>query len=349
MKEKKSKAQESNTLSELAKGECEKRDYGDLDSVVKGLEKYIATSTTQEFLHTGNLALDYAISMKIDGTGGYPFGTIVEIFGDPASGKSLLLAKAVAEAQRRGMPTIVMDAERRWNDKWTAENGVDVEKRKLFQPDTVEAFGVDAHQILSEVKKLGGKVVVVLDSVAILSTLKETEDADEGDFKMDQGRKAQKIRQVLRILKADIGETNSLLLAANHVIANPGTYSHQRITPGGGGFPFQSSVRIELLNPTVIKLEGKEHPIGNQLHAKVTKNSICPPFGTANIKLFWRRGVSKYSGLLDIMKDLDIITVSGGWYTWKEFKFQDKGFEEFINSHPEILKDEHWDHPYFME
>jgi recombination protein RecA len=331
MKEKKAKVQES-----------------DLNSIVEGMEDYVASPAgPRKFLHTGNLALDYAISMKVDGTGGYPFGTIVELFGDPSAGKSLLLAKAVAEAQKSGNLAIVMDAEGRWDDDFAATQGVDAEKRKLFQPDTVEEFAVSAHKILSNLKDKSA--VMVLDSIAILSTLAETDDVEEGDLKMDQGRKAQKIKQALRVLKSDIKHSNSILIAANHVIANPGSYSHQKVTPGGGGFPFQSSVRIELLNPTPIKLEGKNRPIGVQLHTKVTKNSVAPPFGVANINLYWARGVDKFSGLIDILKDQEVITLSGAWYSWGEKKFQSKDFEEFVRKNPGILEDPKLTKPYFME
>jgi recombination protein RecA len=40
--------------------------------------------TTLYYLHSGNLALDYIISGKADGTGGWPGGKVVEMFGAPS-------------------------------------------------------------------------------------------------------------------------------------------------------------------------------------------------------------------------------------------------------------------------
>ena len=325
----------------------------DLQSVCDGLEEFGIVSPTRWYLHTGSLALDYRISMKVDSRGGYPSGCVVELFGEPSTGKSLLLAKAAAEAQKIGILPVIADAEGRWDDEFAAKQGVDTTKRKLFIPETVEEFAVASHKILKGCAEKGTRVLLILDSLAILSTLKETEDIEEGDMKMDQGRKAQRIKQAIRVLRSLVGSTGSIMLIANHVIAVPGSYTHQKVTPGGGGVPFQSSVRIELLNATPIKIAGKDMALGVQLHAKVAKNSVAPPFGTCDIDLYWESGVDKYSGLIDIMVDQDIITQGGAWYTWPAdavpgIKFQSKNLAKTIQEHPEILADPKWMKPYFM-
>src|SRR5262245_11656008 len=55
---------------------------------------------------TGSLALDTAL-----GTGGYPRGRIVEIFGPESSGKTTLCLHAIAQAQRLHGVTAFIDAE----------------------------------------------------------------------------------------------------------------------------------------------------------------------------------------------------------------------------------------------
>ena len=88
----------------------------DLGSLVEAFEKVGITPAPRWYLHTGSLALDYAISLKINGEGGYPGGCVIELFGEPSTGKSLLLAKAAAEAQKVGVLPIIADAEARWDD-----------------------------------------------------------------------------------------------------------------------------------------------------------------------------------------------------------------------------------------
>jgi len=320
----------------------------DLQSVVNGLEEYSIERAPRWFLNTGSLALNYSISLNTKG--GYPSGCIIELFGEPSTGKSLLLAKAAAEAQAMGVVPIIADAEGRWDDEFAGLHGVDPTKRRLFVPPTVEEFAVGSHKQLLFAKNHSYKCLLILDSLAILATLKETEDMEEdGEMKMDQGRKAQRIRQSIRILKSLIAETGSIMLIANHVIASPGSYINQKITPGGGGVPFQSSVRIELLSSKKIELQGKKIPIGVQLHAKIVKNSIAPPFGECVIDVTWANGIDTFSGLVPIMEDLGMITRNGAWYTYgDDVKFQSKDLSKVLQEHPEILQDARWKKPYFM-
>lgn len=322
----------------------------DLDSVVAGLKEFIDEDDNLPplwFLHTGNLALDYIVSGKIDGSGGYPSATI-ELFGSPSTGKSLLLAKAIAEMQHRGGVAVLADAEGRWDDDFAAVHGVDAAKLLKFYPETVEDFAVKSMLILSRLAEKN-KVLLVLDSLAILSTIKEVEDVEEGDIKADQGRKAQKIKAAMRVLRKKLRKTGSMLLIANHTIANPQSYSHKMITPGGGGVPFQASVRVELSEPTVLSLAGKARPIGVEMHAKVAKNSIAPPFGEASMRLYWASGVSKYSGVLEMAVDLGVVERKGAWYYYKEEAFQSSNFDDFVEKHPDFLKNEKWAKPYWME
>ena len=323
----------------------------DLDTIMEGFKESLRSVPVREFIHTGNYALDYIISMKVDGTGGYPSSCVVELFGDPMTGKSLLLAKALAEAQKKGYKIIIADAEGRWDDDFAEVQGVDPTQRTIFFPSTVEAFAVDTHKMLEGAKASGKRLAIVLDSLAILSTLKEVDDIGEGDLKADQGRKAQKIRMALRVLRSDVRDTGSILFVANHVIAQPGAYV-PRTTPGGGGVPFQASVRLELMSPTKIKIEGKDRVIGVQLHVKVAKNSIAPPFGEVEFPVTWSGGIDPYGGLMALMEDLGIVTRAGAWYSWPVgevpgLKFQSKDLSKFIQEHPEIMSDPKWTHNYF--
>jgi recombination protein RecA len=324
-------------------------DESKLDKIVENMENLLGEPLPPMwFLTTGNLALDYIISGKVDGTGGYPVGTC-ELFGEPSSGKSLLLAKAIAEMQKLGHLTVLADAEMRWDDDFAAIHGVDVEKLKKFYPETVEEFAVETFKILESIAESGQKVLIVLDSLAILSTSKEVEDVGGGDIKADQGRKAQKIKAAFRTLRGRIRKTGSILLVSNHIIADPGSYSHAKLTPGGGGVPFQANVRIELGKTTPLTINGKDRPIGVELHARITKNSVAPPFGECSMRLYWASGVSKYSGLLEIAQDLGVIERKGPWYYWGEKSFQSKDLATVIKENPDILDDVRWGSPYWME
>lgn len=320
-----------------------------LDNIADALSEVFGASSAiapRWFLSSGNLALDYILSGKVDGTGGYPSG-VVELHGDPATGKSLLLAKAVANAQIQNLPCILADAEGRWDVDFAALQGVDNDKLYKFYPDTVEEYAVKSLEIIN---KIQGKIIMILDSMAILSTAQEREDVEEGEMKADQGRKAQKIKAAMRVLSSEIAKTGSLFLVSNHMIAQPGAYM-PRTTPGGQGVPFQANVRLELGKPTEIKLAGKERPIGVKLHVKCTKNSVIPPFGSCNLELFFATGINCYSGLLEIAKDIGAIEQRAGYYYYENYKegkgFQTDELENFFTT-SDILKSPKWTKPYWL-
>jgi len=320
------------------------------ENTVEGLKKFLENANgfsmpTRYFLDSGNLALNYIMSGRLDG--GYISGSTCELFGDPATGKTLLLMKAAATAQERNIQVCVADAENRWDEDFAKIHGVDPTIVALYYPETVEDFAVKSYEILTKFAK-DKPVLLLLDSLAILSTIKEMEDVEGGDIKADQGRKAQKIHAAMRILRTEIRRTNSILLVSNHIISNPGSYVQSGSAPGGRGVPFQSNIRLELSKPTSINLPNKDRPIGVTIYVYVAKNSIAPPFGKCELNLYWNSGVDKYSGLLDLMVDLDIIQRKGAWYYFKEEAFQSKQLETFVKAHPEMLSDEKWVKPYFL-
>jgi len=304
----------------------------------------ILAPPNQWFLHSGNLALDYVMSMRVDGTGGYPSGQICELFGDPSTGKTLLILKAGAEMQKMGGIFALADVERRYDKTFGAIHGVNNDNLILFHPPTVEDFTVASYELLNDIGKKR-KLLIALDSIAAASTIKEIGDVEEGDMKADQGRRAQKIKQAMRILPGLVADTQSIMMLANHIIDSPGGFKPD--TPGGRGSKFHSTVRLELLKTTPILLEKKNRPIGVTLRVRVAKNSCAPPFGECEMELTWSRGLDPYSGLLDIAIDLGIITTSGAWNKYGDISFYAKDFYKILAEHPEILEDERFSKPYF--
>ncbi len=322
------------------------------DSVVKSLKKILEANEdtfgkTPYYLHSGHYGLDYIISGIVNGSGGWPGGQVVEIFGPRSTGKTLLLIYAVKEMQRAGGTTMVADIEHRWNKDFVIKHGVDWDKLIGWSPPTVEGFTVQLMNALEELPD-NGKVLVTLDSLASLSLLKEIKDKGT---KADQGRKAQRIRAAMRVLPSIMGQKGVILMVANHVTEKVGVmFGPTQTTPGGTGVPFQATVRIELLRAQPIKLEGKDRPIGVTLRVKCDKNSQTAPFGETTIDMLWSRGINSYSGLLNMAVDLEIVEQNGGWYIWNDQKCKgEKEIMELIRGNEEFLKDPKWTSPYFME
>lgn len=319
-------------------------------SIVKSLRKILDANenifgTTPYYLHSGHYGLDYIISGIIDGSGGWPGGQVCEIHGPPSAGKTLLLIYAIKEMQKMGGVTIVADVEHRWNKDFVTKHGVDWDQLIGWSPPTVEAFTAQLVDALEELPDKG-KVLVTLDSLASLSLIKEIEDKG---VKADQGRKAQRIRAAMRILPSILNQKGAILIVANHVTEKVGVmYGPTQTVPGGTGVPFQATVRVELLHTSPIKLEGKERPIGVTLRVRCDKNSQTAPYGETTIDMLWSHGINPYSGLLDLMTDLEIVERRGGYYYYGDKSFRSNEIKEICET-TDILKHPKWTKNYFIE
>jgi recombination protein RecA len=308
--------------------------------ILKSLKDYLDVDTDDEmgpswYLDTGNYALNYIVSG--DPKKGWPGGMISELFGDPSTGKTLLILKACAEMQAAGGQVVVFDAEGRWDSSFAKLHGVNTDLVARSVPETIEEFATSLGKVLDGVLEMKPRprVLMCLDSLAILSTLDEMKTMGKTE---DMGRRAKRIKALMRAARTRIRDTQAIFLVSNHIIANPNPFQTPYTTTGGKGVFFQASVRIEMGRPKKITVKDKDRPMGVTLNCKCTKNSLTPPFGECEMDLYWSKGVSRCSGLEGMMKDLDIIN-----------RVPDGGLENYVLAHPEILSDAKWANPYFKE
>ena len=89
-----------------------------------------------DVVSTGVLALDYAL-----GTGGWPSGSIIEVYGQPDAGKTVLALNGIREAQKLGKFCGFIAAEPGYDSAWAAKLGVNLDQLIVSWPeDGKEAF-----------------------------------------------------------------------------------------------------------------------------------------------------------------------------------------------------------------
>ncbi len=115
---------------------------------------------------TGSIAMDVAL-----GVGGMPRGRIVEIYGAESSGKTTLCLHIVAEAQKKGGVCAYIDAEHAMDPDYAKRLGVNTNDLLISQPSS----GEQALQIVETLVKTENVAVIVVDSVAALTPLREIE------------------------------------------------------------------------------------------------------------------------------------------------------------------------------
>lgn len=260
-----------------------------------------------QVIPSGSIALDHAL-----GTGGYPRGRIIEIYGPESSGKTTLAIHAIAQAQKAGGIAAMIDAEHAFDRTYAKALGVDVETLLISQPDN----GEQALEIADNLIRSGAIDIIVIDSVAALTPKAEIE-GEMGDNKV--GLQARLMSQALRKLTANISKTNTCCIFINQLREKIGImFGNPETTTGGNALKFYSSVRIDVRKVTQIK-DG-DAALGSRTRAKVVKNKMAPPFKKAEFDIVYGQGISLSGELVDLGVELGVVNKSGSWFSYNDQK-----------------------------
>lgn len=325
-------------------------DKGLIQSIVDGVDgAELGTSAeVKMWLPTGNYALNKVISGSYKR--GVPFGRVIDIFGDPSTGKSLLIYHMIAHIQKMGGVAILDDTEDAYTKSFGECIGIDNDSLIRLSSLTVEEhFGkcfLGWKQPSSGKDKLplvqlildedpNCPILVALDSLALLSTDHERDSPME----TPDMSKAKMIRKGLRKSSDIMSKGNIIHVISNHVTAKIGVmFGKKTTTPGGSGVPFQASVRLELSSAGKVKDDDKNvTSVKSGVH--VSKNKIGMPFKNTEIEIFFDRGMDPYSGLLESL-ELEGIVKPGekrGEMLYGDKSFRKSEFLEFIQANPDLL------------
>ncbi len=249
-------------------------------------------------ISTGSLALDVAL-----GTGGYPRGRIVEVYGPESSGKTTLALHAIAEVQRAGGVAAIIDAEHALDVAYARALGVDLAQMLISQPDT----GEQALEVADALIRSGAVDLVVVDSVAALVPKAELE-GDMGDQHM--GLQARLMSQALRKLAAVAHRNNACVLFINQIRMKIGVmFGNPETTAGGNALKFYASVRLDVRRIGALK-SGDEIQ-GNRTRVKVVKNKLAPPFREAEFDVRYGHGIDALAEALDLGAERGVVERTG--------------------------------------
>ncbi len=299
------------------------------------------------WLDTGNYALNWAISGRF--LRGYPLGHTGELFGDPSTGKSLLVARAIAMAQQQGGHALLDDVENAYNAEHAASIGVDVDALAYCRSRTVKNHLDATLSFAKAFKGTGspGPGVIACDSLSQLTTEHELDTKLE---KKDMS-KAGELKAFYRVVGGELFDLPVLHLATSHTIAAIGQYN-TRTTSGGGGPKFTATFRIDLRAVTKIRdPQNKKEVIAVLCRAVVDKNRIVAPWKEVQFALPFHAPISRASGLVPLLVTLGILEERGNFlyhegqkmgraYKTKErFLAQDETGEQILDQFPELLED----------
>lgn len=233
--------------------------------------KNLATKRYQ----TGIKRLDDALG------GGFPAGRMVELYGLPSSGKSLIASLAVASAQRDGGECVYVDAEGSFDPAFAQKLGVDTDKLVIVQ------MGIGEDILDTIIKVLEAEpAVIVVDSIGAMVTRNEFQESVEKVF---MAPKARLMSKGLPIITA--ANKGTLIIFINQLRSVITTWGGGgTTTPGGMALGFYASIRMLVKKDKEMLFEGPKtghDPVGQIVQFNITKNKTAQPHVTGSFKFYF--------------------------------------------------------------
>ena len=258
-------------------------------------------SEVDEWIPTGN----YLLNAQLSGTlfGGIPNTRSLGLMGDPGTGKSFVCLNVAREAQKKGYDVIYCDTEGAIDKSSAIKFGIDANKVRYQPIKTVTEFQTFVANLLELVKKAkaGGanpKILLILDSLGMLSTDKELRDAIEGKNAADMGAKAKELRKLFRVITLDLTAAKIPLVCTNHVYAGGGFFPTKE-SSGGDGPIFAMSV-ISFLSKAQLKEGNSTTKTGIIVTSNLKKSRFTIP-EPVKFHISFANGMNPYVGLQDFI------------------------------------------------
>lgn len=176
------------------------------------------------------------------------------------TGKTYLALSIARHAQAMGYYIVYYDSEGAIDIDFVKRLSVDPKKIRIENISTIEEFATKTaklNEIITTARNSGKtppKIMVILDSLGNLSSIKEKTDTTSGENKRDM-TKQQSIRRTFRVVGNDFAMNAIPFIICNHVYEKVGSYIPGKEVSGGGGIKYNSSIIMML---TKSKLEDKE-------------------------------------------------------------------------------------------
>lgn len=252
--------------------------------------------------------------------GGIDIGTMLQIYGDSSSGKTLLALEIIAHAKQKFKDNLYVryiDSENGMRFAVDSIYGYDFDKTPNFErigARTVQEFIAQSGSFIKKLPK--GKVgIVILDSLDGVGSKEAKEDYEERIVQHDKGKEHDKptfglekqkfLSANLPILMSEIEESSVLFIAISQQKEKVGqTYGAKTYTTGGASPGYYSSTRLsckEIKDP-VMTIEGRSIGAVVEIFGKKTRSDF--PFRTIHVPILFSFGIDSVGSNIDFLYGL---------------------------------------------
>jgi len=272
----------------------------------------ITTGDEQKFIGTGSYILNALLSGSI--YGGIPDNRVTAIAGEQATGKTFYaigIANHFLDANPEGA-VFYFDSEAAATGDLFKNRGLDTDRVWHFPVDTIEEFRTQIIRILDNLLKTPQEdrkpLLIVLDSLGMLASSKELEDA-LADKQVRDMTKTQSIKSVFRIITSKLGKLKVPMIVTNHTYKTMNMYGDQSEMGGGSGLKYAASTIMYLSKS---KEKDGTDVVGNIIKVKANKSRFTKENSQVATRLFFdARGLDKYYGLLELGEKYGVFTRKG--------------------------------------
>lgn len=298
--------------------------------------------TVTHWLDTGFPPLNKAISNRYDC--GMPSGRIIEMFGPPSAGKTLIATMVMVSAQNAGGIAAFMDHENSFEVHHAERLGLETDPsigNWLFKtPDTFEE-SIDIFRETLEVVRNGSfipaeaPIVFVFDSLASMVPKSTVKKADERNMN-DNTALARATSAHFPTIAMLCRKYNAMCLFLNQSRTKIGVmFGDPTTTPGGNSPEFYSSLRIKL-GRSQIK-EGTDK-VGQSIGAECIKNKVSNPFRKTSWDYYYEGGLDVIGGTIDHLVDIGVFESKAGYIEFGGKKLRKKQLVKFFKENGGIEK-----------
>ena len=283
------------------------------------------------YIDTGCYMFNALLSGSIHG--GVPDNKILAIAGESATGKTYFTLGICEEFLLNNSDGVVVyfDSEQAVTSEMINGRVMDSTRIAIMPVATVEEFRRQAIVIVDEYLETPEAdrkpMLMVLDSLGMLSTEKEMADTAEGKSTRDMTR-AQIVKSTFRVLTLKLGKAHIPLIMTNHTYAVVGSYFPTKEMGGGSGLKYAASTIIYLSKKK--EKEGTDI-IGNIIHCKTHKSRLTKENQMVDVRLRYDEGLSKYYGLLQMAEKCGAVKRVANRFEFPDGK---KVYEKAVLSDP---------------
>lgn len=271
--------------------------------------------TDEKFIKTNVPLLNLSLSGKLDG--GLPKG-IVQIAAPPKHFKTNFMIEIIKgfqkENQGKDYIVVLYDSELGSTPSYFEKAGIDTERIDHRPIRSVEELKADAANLLNDVSE-GDNILICVDSIGMLRSDKETEDALDNKVVSDMTR-AKQLKSFFRIVTGEAAIKQIPIVIINHSYQTMETYSKE-VAAGGRGAQYSAHTLLFITKAQEKEKEdGKDVLAGYQFTLKAGLSRYVRENSTFPVSVRFGEGVDRFSGIFDLAVEMGIIgNAKQGWYT----------------------------------